>query len=92
MLTDAIPRLRFAHLPTPIEALPRLSQRLDGPRLLVKRDDQTGLATGGNKARKLEFLAAAAQAEGADTLVTGGAVQSNHCRQTAAAAARVGLR
>lgn len=92
MLTDAIPRLRFAHLPTPIEALPRLSQRLDGPRLLVKRDDQTGLATGGNKARKLEFLAAAAQAEGAGTLVTGGAVQSNHCRQTAAAAARVGLR
>lgn len=92
MLTDAIPRLRFAHLPTPIEALPRLSQRLDGPRLLVKRDDQTGLATGGNKARKLEFLAATAQAEGAGTLVTGGAVQSNHCRQTAAAAARVGLR
>mgnify|MGYP006296843045 FL=1 len=90
-LTDTAPRLRFAHLPTPIEALPRLSRRLGGPRLLIKRDDQTGLATGGNKARKLEFLAAAAQAQGADTLVTGGAVQSNHSRQTAAAAARLGL-
>jgi D-cysteine desulfhydrase family pyridoxal phosphate-dependent enzyme len=92
MLTDSVPRLRFAHLPTPIEELPRLSQRLGGPRLFVKRDDQTGLATGGNKTRKLEFLVAAAQTEGADTLVTGGAVQSNHSRQTAAAAARVGLR
>ncbi len=90
-LTDAVPRLGFAHLPTPLEALPRLSQHLGGPRLLVKRDDQTGLATGGNKARKLEFLAATAQAQGADTLVTGGAVQSNHSRQTAAAAARLGL-
>jgi 1-aminocyclopropane-1-carboxylate deaminase/D-cysteine desulfhydrase-like pyridoxal-dependent ACC family enzyme len=76
-LTDAVPRLRFAHLPTPIEELPRLSQRLGGPRLLVKRDDQTGLASGGNKIRKLEFLVAAAQAAGADTLVTGGVVQSN---------------
>lgn len=92
MLTDTVPRLRFAHLPTPVEALARLSQRLGGPRLLIKRDDQTGLATGGNKTRKLEFLAAAAQAAGADTLVTAGAVQSNHCRQTAAAAARCGLR
>ena len=92
MLTDTLPRIRFAHLPTPVEALERLSQRLGGPRLLVKRDDQTGLATGGNKTRKLEFLAAAAQVEGADTLVTAGAVQSNHCRQTAAAAVRCGLR
>ena len=91
MLTDTLPRIRFAHLPTPVEALERLSQRLGGPRLLVKRDDQTGLATGGNKTRKLEFLAAAAQVEGADTLVTAGAVQSNHCRQTAAAAVRCGL-
>jgi D-cysteine desulfhydrase len=92
MITDAVPRLRLAHLPTPIEELPRLSQRLGGPRLLIKRDDQTGLVTGGNKTRKLEFLVAAAQAAGAATLVTGGAVQSNHCRQTAAAAARAGLR
>jgi D-cysteine desulfhydrase family pyridoxal phosphate-dependent enzyme len=86
-----IPRIRFAHLPTPIEALPRLSKTLDGPRLLVKRDDQTGLAFGGNKTRKLEFLVAEAQAEGAKTLITTGALQSNHCRQTAAAAARFGF-
>ncbi len=91
MLTDALPRLRFAHLPTPIERLPRLSARL-GVELYVKRDDQTGLATGGNKTRKLEFLVAEALAQGADTLITGGAVQSNHCRQTAAAAARHGMR
>ena len=86
-----IPRLHFAHLPTPIEPLPRLSAALGGPRLFIKRDDQTGLALGGNKTRKLEFLVAAAQAEGARTLVTAGAWQSNHCRQTAAAAARFGL-
>ena len=87
-----IPRIRFAHLPTPIETLPRLSEdALDGPRLLVKRDDQTGLAFGGNKTRKLEFLVAEAQAQGADTLITAGALQSNHCRQTAAAAAKFGF-
>jgi D-cysteine desulfhydrase family pyridoxal phosphate-dependent enzyme len=86
-----IPRLKFAHLPTPIEPLPRLSEFLGGPRLLVKRDDQTGLAFGGNKTRKLEFLVAEAQAQGADTLISAGALQSNHCRQTAAAAARFGL-
>ena len=86
-----IPRLRFAHLPTPVEALPRLSAQLGGPQLLVKRDDQTGLAFGGNKTRKLEFLVADAQAQGADLLITGGAAQSNHCRQTAAAAAKFGL-
>ncbi|GAB4464383.1 MAG: D-cysteine desulfhydrase [Anaerolineae bacterium] len=91
MLTDALPRLRFAHLPTPIERLPRLSAQL-GVELYVKRDDQTGLATGGNKTRKLEFLVAEALAQGADTLITGGATQSNHCRQTAAAAARHGMR
>jgi D-cysteine desulfhydrase len=83
-----IPRLRFAHLPTPIEPLPHLSKILAGPRLLVKRDDQTGLAFGGNKTRKLEFLVAEAQTQGADMLITAGALQSNHCRQTAAAAAR----
>src|SRR5512136_2858199 len=86
-----IPRLQFAHLPTPIELLPRLTEALGGPRLFVKRDDQTGLAFGGNKTRKLEFLVAEAQAQGADTLITAGALQSNHCRQTAAAAARFGF-
>jgi D-cysteine desulfhydrase family pyridoxal phosphate-dependent enzyme len=85
------PRLTFAHLPTPVEALPRLSAALGGPQLLVKRDDQTGLALGGNKTRKLEFLLAEAQANGARTLITAGAIQSNHCRQTAAAAARFGF-
>jgi D-cysteine desulfhydrase family pyridoxal phosphate-dependent enzyme len=88
---NTIPRIRFAQLPTPIENLPRLSSALNGPRLLVKRDDQTGLAFGGNKTRKMEFLVAEAQAQGADTLLTTGALQSNHCRQTAAAAARFGL-
>ena len=86
-----IPRLNFAHLPTPIEELPRLSEALGGPRLLVKRDDQTGLALGGNKTRKLEFLVAEAREQGAKTLISGGALQSNHCRQTAAAAARFGF-
>jgi D-cysteine desulfhydrase family pyridoxal phosphate-dependent enzyme len=86
-----LPRLHFAHLPTPVEALPALTRLLDGPTLLVKRDDQTGLAFGGNKTRKLEFLVADALARGADLLITGGAAQSNHCRQTAAAAAKFGL-
>jgi D-cysteine desulfhydrase len=86
-----IPRLHFAHLPTPIEDLPRLSEHLAGPRILVKRDDQTGLAFGGNKTRKLEFLLAEAQDGAAKTLISGGAIQSNHCRQTAAAAARYGF-
>lgn len=86
-----IPRVHFAHLPTRIEELPRLSEHLKGPRILVKRDDQTGLAFGGNKTRKLEFLVAEALEQGARTLITGGALQSNHCRQTAAAAARFGL-
>lgn len=86
-----IPRLNFAHLPTPIEELPNLSKVLDGPRILVKRDDQTGLAFGGNKTRKLEFLIAEAREQGADLLISGGAMQSNHCRQTAAAAARYGF-
>jgi D-cysteine desulfhydrase len=86
-----IPRLQFAHLPTRVEELPRLSATLGGPRLLIKRDDQTGLALGGNKTRKLEFLVAEAQEQGAQTLISGGALQSNHCRQTAAAAARYGF-
>jgi D-cysteine desulfhydrase family pyridoxal phosphate-dependent enzyme len=87
-----IPRLHFAHLPTPIESLVRLSKFLGEPRLLVKRDDQTGLAFGGNKTRKLEFLIAEAREQGAKTLISGGALQSNHCRQTAAAAARFGFK
>ena len=86
-----IPRLRFAHLPTPIEELPRLSATLGGPRILVKRDDQTGLAFGGNKTRKLEFLVAEAQEQGAKMMISAGAIQSNHCRQTAAAAAKFGF-
>jgi len=87
-----ISRLNFAHLPTPIEELPRLSAMLSGPRLLVKRDDQTGLAFGGNKTRKLEFLVAEACDQGADMLISAGAMQSNHCRQTAAAAAKFGFK
>ena len=87
----SVPRLRLAHLPTPVETLPRLCEALGGPRLLIKRDDQTGLAFGGNKTRKLEFLVAEAREQGAKTLISGGALQSNHCRQTAAAAARFGF-
>ena len=86
-----VPRIRFAHLPTPVEELPRLSALLGGPRVLVKRDDCTGLAFGGNKTRKLEFLLAEAREKRARTLITAGAAQSNHCRQTAAAAAREGF-
>ncbi len=92
MNLDGLPRVPLAHLPTPLEAMPRLSEALGGPRLWIKRDDQTGLALGGNKVRKLEFLIADALAHEATILVTGGAAQSNHCRQTAAAAARMGLR
>ncbi len=85
------PRLHFAHLPTPVEDMPRLTALLDGPQLLVKRDDETGLAFGGNKTRKLEYLLAAAREQDAHTLITAGAVQSNHCRQTVAAASKFGL-
>lgn len=84
-------RVSIAHLPSPLEALPRLSKYLGGPELWIKRDDQTGLALGGNKTRKLEFLVADALRNGHDHLVTMGAPQSNHCRQTAAAAAHFGL-
>ena len=92
MLTDHLPRIPLGQLPTPLEELPRLSRALEGPRLLIKRDDQTGLAGGGNKTRKLEFSVAEAVRQGADTLITMGGVQSNHCRQTAAAAASCGQR
>jgi L-cysteate sulfo-lyase len=84
-------RLRFAHLPTPLEPLENLTRHLGGPRLWIKRDDCTGLSTGGNKTRKLEFLMADALAQKADTVITQGATQSNHARQTAAIAARLGL-
>lgn len=85
-------KVHLAQLPTPLEALPRLSAYLGGVEVLVKRDDLTGLAFGGNKTRKLEYLLARARESGAQTLITTGAVQSNHCRQTAAAAARSGFR
>ncbi len=84
-------RLRLAKLPTPLDEMPKLSKLLGGPRLLIKRDDLTGLATGGNKTRKLEFLIADAMAKNCDCVITAGGPQSNHCRQTAAAAAIAGL-
>jgi D-cysteine desulfhydrase family pyridoxal phosphate-dependent enzyme len=84
-------RFRLAHLPTPLERMSHLGEALGGPEIWIKRDDQTGLATGGNKTRKLELLVGDALAQGAQVLLTVGAVQSNHCRQTAAAAARAGL-
>ncbi len=86
-----IPRIKIAQLPTPIELLPRLTAELNGPKILVKRDDLTGLAFGGNKTRKLDYLLAEAQGNGARTIITAGSVQSNHCRQTAAACARLNL-
>src|SRR5690349_18588493 len=92
MRIESLPRFPLAQVPTPVTKLERLSRELDGPALFIKRDDQTGLALGGNKTRKLEFLAGQALAQGADTLVTLGAAQSNHCRQTAAAAAQAGLK
>lgn len=86
------PRRRYTWGPTPIEKLARLSQALGGPDIYIKRDDLLGLAAGGNKTRKLEFLVADSLAKGADTLITVGAVQSNHCRLTLAAAVREGLK
>jgi L-cysteate sulfo-lyase len=86
------PRIRLGHLPTPLEPMPRLTAALGGPRLWIKRDDCTGLSTGGNKTRKLEFLLAEAVALRADTVITQGATQSNHARQTAAAAAKLGMK
>ncbi|ACS85103.1 D-cysteate sulfo-lyase [Musicola paradisiaca] len=85
------PRLSLGHFPTPLEPLPALSAYLGGPTLYIKRDDATGLATGGNKTRKLEFLLAEAVAQHADIILTQGATQSNHVRQTIAGAARLGL-
>ncbi len=86
-----VPRIELGHGPTPLEPMPRLSRELGGPMIWLKRDDCTGLATGGNKTRKLEYLMADALEQGADCIVTYGAVQSNHARQTAAACAKLGL-
>ncbi len=86
------PRIFLAHLPTPLERLDRLSRELGGPEIWIKRDDCTGLSTGGNKTRKLEFLMAEAEAMGADMVLTQGATQSNHARQTAAFASKLGMK
>ena len=85
-------RIQLGFFPTPIEKLERLSRHLGGPEIYVKRDDQTGLATGGNKVRKLEFFLADVLAQKCDHIVTVGGPQSNHVRQTAAAAARLGIK
>ena len=86
------PRRRYTAGPTPIESVPRFSEALGGPHIYIKRDDLLGLTAGGNKTRKLEFLVAEALAREADTLITCGAIQSNHCRLTLAAAAKEGLK
>ena len=91
MHLSRFPRVRLGHLSTPLEPMDNLSKLLGGPRLWIKRDDCTGLSTGGNKTRKLEFLMADALEQGADTIITQGATQSNHARQTAAAACKLGL-
>jgi L-cysteate sulfo-lyase len=83
------PRIRFAHLPTPLEHMPNLSREFNGPEIWIKRDDCTGMSSGGNKTRKLEFLLAEARDQGADIVLTQGATQSNHARQTAACAAKM---
>lgn len=87
-----LPRRRYTQGQTPIEFLPNLSEALDGPRIHIKRDDLLGLTSGGNKTRKLEFLMADALKQGADTIITTGAVQSNHCRLTLSAAVKEGLK
>lgn len=85
------PRIRLGHFPTPLEPMDNLTRLLGGPRLWIKRDDCTGLSSGGNKTRKLEYLMAEALAQKADTVITQGATQSNHARQTVAAAAKLGM-
>ena len=91
MHLSRFPRLHFAHLPTPLEPMQRLSEHLGGPNLWIKRDDCTGLSSGGNKTRKLEFLMADAVENKADTIITQGATQSNHARQSTAIAAKLGM-
>ena len=89
---ERLPRVPLAHLPTPLEELPRFSDAVGGPRVFIKRDDCTGLSMGGNKTRHNEFIAGHARELGADTFVWGAGVQSNNCRQTAAMCAKLGLR
>jgi L-cysteate sulfo-lyase len=89
---EKIPRIRFANLPTALEEMPFLSERLGGPKLYIKRDDTTGLGFGGNKARKLEFIMAQAKRRKADVIVTGAGFQSNWCTQVAAAARKLGMK
>lgn len=91
MVSKRSPRIPLGHFPTPLETMPNLERHLGGPRLWVKRDDCSGLGAGGNKARKLEFLLADARAKDADCVITIGALQSNHARQTAAACAKLGI-
>lgn len=90
-LIDRLPRVNLAKLPTPLEEAPRLSEALGGPRIFFKRDDLTGLALGGNKARMFEFTLGEALQKGATTIVAGAGVQSNYCRQLAAACSKLGL-
>ncbi len=92
MKIKELPKTNLGFFPTPLVELKKLSKHLNGPRIFMKRDDQTGLAFGGNKTRKLEYLIADAIAKNYDTIITGGAEQSNHCRQTSAAAAAAGLK
>jgi len=92
MKLSTFPRIRITHGPTPLEFMPRLTEALGGPNLYIKRDDCTGLGTGGNKTRKLEFLMADALTQNADTIITQGATQSNHARQTVAIAAKMGMK
>src|ERR1700761_5435980 len=91
LCAERLPRIRLAHLPTPLEDVPRFSERLGKVRILVKRDDCTGLLFGGNKTRHNEFVLAEALRRGADLIVWGAGTQSNNCRQTAAACAKLGL-
>ena len=84
-----IEKTSLGFFPTPMVELSRLSHFLGGPKIFMKRDDLTGLALGGNKTRKLEYILADALKQGCDTIITAGAAQSNHCRQTAAAAAKL---
>jgi L-cysteate sulfo-lyase len=90
-MTHNLPKASLGYFPTPLIELTRLSKTLGGPNIYMKRDDNTGLALGGNKTRKLEYIMGDALAKGADTVITAGAIQSNHCRQTAGAAASLGL-
>ena len=90
--TQQLPQVDIGHFPTPLEECPRLSEALGGPRILIKREDCSGLAFGGNKVRQLTFTIGDGVNQGADTIIQGAASQSNHCRQAAAASAKLGLK